>query len=412
MLDPTPLTEEAQETLERICDAARETYHEVGEGSGAAAGARRGFKAAHAFYSERERALRTAAFELNAALEEELVRTTSEIHQPVRLSTNPEGWQRVMDARAALEALKSDLAPSTTEGGREHITTAHRVTERDGELVVEPPIQPGRSIYLDSQPFTVQGNEITEAQLRDLPVARVPDDFEIWIEQPQADDIVEQARPVRIEGGERFYTTPRQIRPGATTEGVGGEGVPCIICGSAEELPSGDCAQCERNAAIDRGDDPACLIPRATEGAREGEREETPFEPEQARHIIEAVPASEIRAGDDIMCTDLIRRVHDVKPYVAMIPGTENNGLSFDLKDRWKRYEDAEPVYRVRAPEQLLDEAREDAVAKAIWMERNGVVEPSDGEWTELFPSVRDDYHRQARAALAAASPNPMGGER
>lgn len=41
-----------------------------------------------------------------------------------------------------------------------------------------------------------------------------------------------------------------------------GKRASCIICGSTEELPSGDCAQCERNAAIDRGDDPACLIPR------------------------------------------------------------------------------------------------------------------------------------------------------
>lgn len=53
-------------------------------------------------------------------------------------------------------------------------------------------------------------------------------------------------------------------------------------------------------------------------------------------------------AGDDILSTDLIRRVHYVKPYVAVIPGTENNGLSFDLGDRWQRYEDAQPVYRVR----------------------------------------------------------------
>lgn len=83
--------------------------------------------------------------------------------------------------------------------------------------------------------------------------------------------------------------------------------------------------------------------------AGQAEVEATPFDDDRVRHVIEAVPASAIGVGDDIMSTDLIRRVHDVKPYVAVIPGTENNGLSFDLGDRWQRYEDAEPVYRVRA---------------------------------------------------------------
>lgn len=86
----------------------------------------------------------------------------------------------------------------------------------------------------------------------------------------------------------------------------------------------------------------------AYDAARSGEREETPFDPERARHVIEAVPASEIRAGDDIMSTDLIRRVHAVREHRESVAGVRE-GVAFDLGDRWQRYEDAEPVYRVRA---------------------------------------------------------------
>lgn len=69
--------------------------------------------------------------------------------------------------------------------------------------------------------------------------------------------------------------------------------------------------------------------------------EPTPFDDERSL-VLESVPAREIVKGDDIMCSDLVRRVRDVKPYVP-----EVGGFSFDLGDRWRAYGDAQSVWRV-----------------------------------------------------------------
>jgi len=109
--DPTPLTEEALNALERASDAAREAYHEVGEGSGAAAGARRGFKSAHAFYSERERALLLTPKECRAVRLAMIFGKPDQGHPALDSAA---AKLKAIEARAALGL--TDPAPSTTEG--------------------------------------------------------------------------------------------------------------------------------------------------------------------------------------------------------------------------------------------------------------------------------------------------------
>jgi hypothetical protein len=88
--------------------------------------------------------------------------------------------------------------------------------------------------------------------------------------------------------------------------------------------------------------------------------EPTPFD-DEGDLVLTAVPAREIVKGDRIMHTDLPRRVHDVKEYEAVIPGTANNGLSFDFGDGWYRFEDEQPVWRI-SPARPVVEASGDGL--------------------------------------------------
>lgn len=67
-------------------------------------------------------------------------------------------------------------------------------------------------IELDRKRYRVRRGDVTEEQLRDLPAPPMPKDMEIWQECREADDRVDPNRPVTVMGGERFYTTPRNIR--------------------------------------------------------------------------------------------------------------------------------------------------------------------------------------------------------
>lgn len=118
--------------------------------------------------------------------------------------------------REGIEAIKRSLvaAVASSPVPAEHVETAHRVFEKDGEVIVEPPITAGITIYLDRHPFSISGVAIvSEHELRNLPMPTVPDDFEIWLEQPNEDVRVE--RSVSLRGGERFYITPKNISGGA-----------------------------------------------------------------------------------------------------------------------------------------------------------------------------------------------------
>lgn len=107
------------------------------------------------------------------------------------------------------------IAALTGQPEVEPVTTAHRVFEKDGQVVVEPPIRSVCRIWLDRLAYVVQSNEITEQQLRDLPSPRIPDDFDIWLVQEEGDDLVRDCPPFTIRDGDRFYTTPSTITAGA-----------------------------------------------------------------------------------------------------------------------------------------------------------------------------------------------------
>lgn len=86
----------------------------------------------------------------------------------------------------------------------------------DGEVVVEPPIRPGFTIYIDRRQFAVRGVTVSERDLRSLPSPPIPDDSAIWLEQSN-EDVRVGARSITLRGGERFYTTPNTITAGAST---------------------------------------------------------------------------------------------------------------------------------------------------------------------------------------------------
>lgn len=109
----------------------------------------------------------------------------------------------------------------TPVSGPEHVETAHRVFERDGEVVVEPPVAPGIMIYLNRRGFRVKGPEITASEIRALGFPPLVDEYmDIWLEQPN-EDVLVSTRPVALRGGERFYTTPKNITAGAAVSGGG-----------------------------------------------------------------------------------------------------------------------------------------------------------------------------------------------
>lgn len=72
-------------------------------------------------------------------------------------------------------------------------------------------------IHVDREHFDVPGESITGAELRALPDPDVPADRAIWKVVPgPADDIpVEDGDAVPIKNGDRFFTAPKVIAPGA-----------------------------------------------------------------------------------------------------------------------------------------------------------------------------------------------------
>jgi hypothetical protein len=72
-------------------------------------------------------------------------------------------------------------------------------------------------IRLDREQFDVSGGTISGAEVRALPEPDVPTDRAIWkvVPGPEDDIPVEDADRVEIKNGDRFFTAPRVIAPGA-----------------------------------------------------------------------------------------------------------------------------------------------------------------------------------------------------
>ena len=72
-------------------------------------------------------------------------------------------------------------------------------------------------IRLDREGFEVPGGTITGAELRALPTPDVPNDRAIWkvVPGPEDDIPVEDGDRIDVKNGDRFFTAPRVIAPGA-----------------------------------------------------------------------------------------------------------------------------------------------------------------------------------------------------
>jgi hypothetical protein len=111
---------------------------------------------------------------------------------------------------------------------------------------------------------------------------------------------------------------------------------------------------------------------------------------------IESVRADEIESGQDIMQDDLVRGVHDVKLYVPSV-----GGRSFDFGDRWQRFEDAQPVWRVLPASPGGEEGREQIVEHRA---RNPATTCDNG-WSFQAPCVCGFVASKLTVAEAEAEP-------
>jgi Multiubiquitin len=75
-------------------------------------------------------------------------------------------------------------------------------------------------IFIDDVAYLVKRGEMTEAQLREVPNPNVPADRVIWEERPNGRDIkILPGSTVDIhQKGQRFFTVPGTINPGAHSE--------------------------------------------------------------------------------------------------------------------------------------------------------------------------------------------------
>lgn len=211
-------------------------------------------------------------------------------------------WQAFEDAQPVWRVVPARPVVEAS-GEREAVTTAHRVMERDGEVVVEPPIRPGFTIYIDRRQFAVRGATVSERDLRSLPSPPIPDDSAIWLEQPN-EDVQVGATSISLRGGERFYTTPNTITAGASTrvpDETAGDG---HDCGGWERDHDGVmmCPVCGRHPGDDledRDDVPADF--RAEMRLALDEAWAAASRVPSAPDDLVSVLARDLRAGDEVL---------------------------------------------------------------------------------------------------------------
>jgi len=74
---------------------------------------------------------------------------------------------------------------------------------------------PQVNIQIDREHFKVEEASLTGAQLRLLPVQDIGPDRDLFQVVPGGQDLkVEDADPVQLKSGMRFFTAPGQINPG------------------------------------------------------------------------------------------------------------------------------------------------------------------------------------------------------
>jgi hypothetical protein len=71
-------------------------------------------------------------------------------------------------------------------------------------------------IQIDREHFIVRKEELTGAELRNLPKPPVPADRDLFEVRPgESDLLIEDTTVVKMHDGLRFFTTPSHINPGA-----------------------------------------------------------------------------------------------------------------------------------------------------------------------------------------------------
>lgn len=87
------------------------------------------------------------------------------------------------------------------------------------DLKVKDP-KPGKvPIYIDGTKFHPAGDKLTGVQLRSLPSPPVSSDRDLWLDVvDELDQLVEDKEVIDLEPNMRFFTVPRVINPGQTTE--------------------------------------------------------------------------------------------------------------------------------------------------------------------------------------------------
>ena len=80
--------------------------------------------------------------------------------------------------------------------------------------------KPGKvPIYIDGAKYHSDGGDCTGAQLRALPSPPVSADRDLWLDVVgELDRLIEDDQVVDLEPNMRFFTVPRVINPGQTSE--------------------------------------------------------------------------------------------------------------------------------------------------------------------------------------------------
>ena len=73
----------------------------------------------------------------------------------------------------------------------------------------------GEVIFIDREPFKVWKDELSGAQIRQIPKPPVGADRDLWLDiVDELDELVEDDEVIEIRYGLRFFSVPREINPG------------------------------------------------------------------------------------------------------------------------------------------------------------------------------------------------------
>lgn len=73
-------------------------------------------------------------------------------------------------------------------------------------------------IYIDGTKYHPEGDKLTGAQLRLVPLPPVSADRDLWLDiVDELDKLIEDDEVVVLENNMRFFTVPRVINPGQPT---------------------------------------------------------------------------------------------------------------------------------------------------------------------------------------------------